>query len=71
MTQPESTLTPQQAALQQLALRQLEAVSETLRRLQAVTIDRGDVEAVQDAAGSVAASVALLREWYGTEPADD
>ncbi len=52
MTQPESTLTPQQTALQGLALRQLEAVTGTLRRILDVSTDQGDREAVQDAIGN-------------------
>ncbi len=61
-------LTPAQRALQQLALRQMAAIQETLRRLQGITADQGDREAAQDASGSVAAAVGVLREWFGREP---
>ena len=63
-----NTLNPRQRSLQALALRQLEAASETLRRLLTATADQADVEALQDAAGSVAASQGILRDWFGTEP---
>ena len=71
MNRPVSILTPQQTALQGLALRQLESLSETLRRLQAVTTDRSDVETVQDATENVTNSQTLLRDWFGTEPSEE
>ena len=64
-------LTPAQQSLQELALRQMAAVQETLRRLQGITADQGDREAVQDASGSVGAAVEVLREWFGQEPDND
>lgn len=69
MIQQTPTLTPQQTALQQLALRQLEALSVTLQRIVSITDDQGDKEAVMDAAGNTTNSMELLREWFGTEPA--
>ncbi|MCA9010511.1 MAG: hypothetical protein KDB01_12230 [Planctomycetaceae bacterium] len=45
MSTPGYTLTPQQEALQGLALRQLEAVTATLRRIVVVSTDQGDREA--------------------------
>ncbi len=68
MNQPESTLTAQQTALQGLALRQLEAVTGTLRQLVSITEDQGDREAVEDAIGNCKNSVDLLRDWFGVAP---
>jgi len=66
MSQPK--LNPQQRTMQALALRQLEAVSETLRTLRNATTEQADVEAVSDAAGSVASADDILRRWFGTDP---
>ena len=63
-------LTPQQTALRNLALRQLEAAQMTLHRLQSVTKYQGDREAVQDAVNDVRHSQVLLNEWLGTVPED-
>jgi hypothetical protein len=62
------TLKPHQRALRDLALRQLEAASETMARLQSVTDDLGDSEAVGDALDSTANAMRLLNDWFGTEP---
>ena len=64
-------LTPAQQSLQELALRQMAAVQQTLGRLQGITTDQGDREAAQDASGSVDAAVEVLREWFGQEPDND
>ncbi len=68
MSQADVNLTPAQQALQQLALRQMAAVQETLRRLESITEDQGDREAVRDANGSVGSAVGILSEWFGQEP---
>ncbi len=68
MSQSDMNLTPAQRALQELALRQMAAVQDTLRRLESITGDQGDREAVQDANGSVASAVGILSEWFGQEP---
>ncbi len=71
MSQADTNLTPTQRALQELAIRQMTAVLETLRRLEGITPDQGDREAVQDASGSVSAAGEVLREWFGQEPVND
>ena len=68
MIQTALTLTPRQSVHQQLALRQLEALSGTRQRLVTITDDQGDREAVQDAVSNVTSSQELLREWFGQEP---
>ena len=68
MIQPVPTLTPQQSALQQLALRQLEAVKGTMQRLQVIPASQADREAVTDALDWLAKSDDCLRNWFGGSP---
>ena len=69
MNQPGSALTSQQTALQQLALRQLEAVQGTLQRLQAIPATQADSEALADACELVERGTDCLRDWFGGSPA--
>lgn len=62
------TITPQQRALRDLALRQLEATQGTLSRCLAITNEQGDREAVCDALGSTANARQIMADWFGTEP---
>lgn len=68
MIQPEAELTPQQRALQQLALRQMQAVQETLQRLLSVTDEQADREAVADALDWLSKADYTLRGWLGGCP---
>ena len=68
MTQKPSSLSPDQESLRDVALTQLQDVLTTLEKLQAITSEQSDREAVQDARGDVNAAAGLLRDWYGTEP---
>ena len=70
MTEPHYELTPQQTALQNLALRQLEAVAGTLKRLQAIPASQADREAVTDSLDWLAKSDDCLRNWFGGVPAE-
>ena len=70
MIQPVPTLTPQQTALQNLALRQLEAAAGTLKRLQAIPASQADLEAVMDSRDWLAKSDDCLRNWFGGVPAE-
>jgi len=65
------TLTPEQAALQGLALRQLEAAFNTIERLRTIPACQADHEALADAAELVERGTDCLRDWFGTEPSDD
>jgi len=64
-------LTPEQAALQALALRQLKAAFDTLERLRTIPATQADREALADAAELVERGTDCLRDWFGTEPSDD
>lgn len=68
MNQPGSKLTPQQEALQRLALRQAEAFRESLRRLQAIPSSQADREAVADSLDWLSKSDDCLRNWLGGSP---
>ena len=68
MISKTTTLTPQQTALQQLALRQAEAFQATLRRLQAIPAAQPDREALDDSLGWLKLADDCLRNWYGGEP---
>ena len=68
MTQKPSSLTPDQKSLQAVALQQLKDVLTTPERLQAITIEQADMEAVLDTREDVNAAVEILQHWYGTEP---
>lgn len=71
MSGSDTNLTPAQRALQQLAIRQLSGIQETLRRLVELTSDQADQEAARDASGSVGEAVEVLRDWFGQEPDND
>ena len=64
----ERTLTPKQATLQALALRQLQAAFETLERLRAIPASQADREALADAAELVERGTSCLRDWFGGSP---
>ena len=68
MTQKPSSLSPDQKSLQGVALRQLQDILTTLERLQDITIEEADTEAVLDAKEQVNTAVEILQHWYGTEP---
>lgn len=68
MSKPERTLTPAQRALQALALRQLQAASETLQRLQDIPASQADREALGDACELVERGTECLQLWFGDEP---
>ena len=70
MNKPGSTLTPEQATLQRLALRQLEALQATLKRLQAIPANQADREAVTDSLDWLSKSDDCLRNWFGGVPAE-
>ena len=67
-TQKSSSLSPDQKSLQAVALRQLQDVLTTLVRLQDITIEQANMEAVLDAREDVNAAVEILQHWFGTEP---
>ena len=61
----ECTLNPKQATLQALALRQLQAASETLERLRIIPASQADREALEDTADLVERGTSCLRDWFG------
>ena len=69
MIAPIDELTPKQRSLQDMALRQLEAASETMQRLRVMPASQADREAVDDALDWLAKSDDCLRNWYGGSPA--
>ena len=71
MIQPGSTLTAQQTALQQLALRQAEAFQTTLKRLRTLPAVQADREALDDSLGWLKLADDTLRHWYGGEPSNE
>ena len=71
MIQPGSILTPQQTALQQLALRQAEAFQSTLKRLQTLPAVQADREALDDSLGWLKLADDCLRNWFGGEPSNE
>ena len=64
-------LTAKQSTLQTLALRQLQAASETLEQLRAIPASQADREALADAAELVERGTSCLRDWFGRCPFDD
>ena len=64
----DNQLTPEQRGLQQLALRQLEAAAETMRRLRTIPSSQADSEALADAVEFVARGTDTLRNWFGGVP---
>jgi len=68
---PERELTPKQATLRTLALKQLQAASETLGRLQEIPARQADREALADAAELVERRTSCLRDWFGGCPFND
>jgi C4-dicarboxylate-specific signal transduction histidine kinase len=71
MIQSGSTLTAQQTALQQLALRQAEAFQSTLKRLQTLPAVQADREAVADSLDWLGKADDTLRNWFGGSPETD
>lgn len=69
MIPPGSSLTSPETALKELAVHQAEALQATLQRLQAIPASRADSEALADSAELVERGAAVLRDWYGGEPA--
>jgi hypothetical protein len=70
MIAPTDELTPEQRTLQQLALRQLTAAAETMKRLQAIPSSQADREAVADALDWLSKADDTLRNWFGGCPAE-
>jgi len=68
MIAPTNELTPEQRALQALALRQLTAASETMKRLQAIPSSQADRESVVDALDWLSKADYTQREWFGGVP---
>ena len=68
MIAPIDELTPKQRSLQAMALRQLEAASETMQRLRVIPAGQADREALADALDWLAKSDDCLRNWYGGSP---
>lgn len=68
---PERELTAKQSALQTLALKQLQAASETLGRLREIPASQADREALADAAELVERGTSCLRDWFGGCPFND
>ena len=65
----ERTLNSKQATLEALALGQLQAVRESLERLQAIPACQADREALADAAELAERGTDCLRDWFGGSPA--
>lgn len=61
-------LTPGQRALQTLALKQLTAAAETIRRLKAIPASQADQEAVADAMDWLSTADDTLRNWFSGSP---
>lgn len=68
MIAPIDQLNPKQSALQELALRQLQAASETMQRLMAIPASQADREAIEDACELVERGTNCLRDWFGGSP---
>ena len=68
MTNKQTSLTLEQITLRDIAIQQMTATAETLKRLRDITDDQGDREVIDDCQGNLASNVDQLMKWFGQQP---